>query len=440
MKKKRRIFNFFVFCLLLFPAIASASDSIQKEKALQALRTRDYEAAIKISLHQLNSNPDDYDFNFILSRAYAYSGQRGKALDLLGKMLEISPQNTDLMLFQSHIFAWEGHYDKAEEGYKEVLAINHNNREAMIGRAEIASWKKEFADAREKYQKILQIHPDDSDIHFRIGRVNQWEGNYTKARQYYKKACELSPENAEYRRALKSAHPVFTNRFELRYEFKNESFGDGRGHYTNHHLVFGIKISPDIGSLNLKYNRTQRYGRQDAQFGIEFYPHLWNKAYGYIDLNLSPEAVHYPHTSYLLEVYQSVLQAVEISLGYRRMNFENEAVSVYLGSIGYYVGNYYPFLRWYYTPEEEGKNFSWFVNVRRYFTKDSYLALGYGQGSKPFDIITIEDVLVRKSWIFLAEWDWYFLKHIRLKIQYTHRNEKDGPTRNVLFVATGYRW
>ena len=440
MKKYKWVSNFFVICFLLFPAIVSASDSIQKEKALLALRTKDYETAKKISLLQLESTPDDYDFNFILSRAYAYSGQWDKALEILDKMLDLHPDNTDLILFHSRIHAWKDEFAEAEMGFKKVLTIDPNNTDALIGVAEVNSWSKDYKNAVETYQKILQFDPNKPDIHFRIGRVYLWDGNYSEARYHYGKACELDPENVEYQRALKNAHPDFVNNYELRYQYQNESFSDKRGNYIDHHVVFSFKISPYIGSLHLKYNQTHRYGEQDSQFGIELYPHLWQKAYGYIDLNFSSKAIHYPSTSYLFEVYQSFLQAAEISLGYRRMNFENKSVSVYLGSVGYYVGNYYPYLRWYYTPEDEGNNFSWLVNVRRYFTKDSYLAFGYGQGSRPFDIITIEDVFVRKSWIFLAEWDWIFLEKIRLKIQFTHRNEKDGPTRNTIFVGTGYRW
>jgi YaiO family outer membrane protein len=355
-------------------------------------------------------------------------------------MIEVYPGNQDLLLFQARVLAWKGDYDGADSGFRGVLAKEPENRRAMIGRAEIASWKKEFASAKQKYQEILMLDPNDPDIHFRIGRIHLWEGNYSQARQYYKKACELDPDNAEYRGALKNAHPEFTNTYELRYQFQNQGFSDERGHYTDHHLVFSLKISPDIGPLHLKYNQTHRYHEQDSLFGIEFYPHLWKKAYGYIDIHFSPKAVHYPSSSYHFEVYQSFLKAAEISLGYRRMYFENEATSVYLGSVGFYIGNYYPFVRLYYTPEDRGTTFSWFVNVRRYFTKDNYLALGYGQGSRPFDIITFEDILVRKSWIFLAEWNWYFLNRIHFKILFTHRNEKDGPTRNSIFLATGYRW
>ena len=440
MKIQKRIFLFLFICLSLFPSFALAADSVQKERALQAIKAEDFQAAINVCLTQLELEPDHYEFNFILSRAYAYSGQWERALSSLNRMLGLYPQNLDLLLFQSRVYAWKGEYASAKAGFSCVLDLDPHNREAMMGNAEIASWQKKFNEARETYEQILETYPDDPDIHYRIGRVYLWEGDYANARGYFKKALELEPGNREFIRALKNAHPEFVNKFELRYQYLNQGFSDDRANYLDHQVVFSMNVTPDIGSFHLKYNQTRRHVTQDSQFGIELYPHLWPKAYGYVDLQFSTDAIHYPRSSYLFEVYHSLFQAAEISMGYRRMNFENETVSVYLGSIGYYAGSYYPFLRWYYTPEDDGQNFSWFVNVRRYFTKNSYLALGYGQGSRPFDIITIEDTQVRKSWIFLAEWDWCFLKRIHLKVQFTRRNEEKGPTRNALFVATGYRW
>jgi YaiO family outer membrane protein len=440
MRKKGSLLFAIIFCLISVSLRTAADETNSKEKALQALKAKDYSTAIDICLGQLESQPENYEFNFILGRAYAYSRQWEKALSLLNRMLEMYPQNLDLLLFRSRVYAWKGEYAAAKEGFSGVLELDPHNREAMIGKAEIASWEKKFREARETYQHILEVYPGDPDVHYRIGRVYLWEGDYANARKYIQKAVDLEPENSEYIRALKNAHPEFSHKYELRLQYQHESFSDDRGNYLDHHFIFSMNVSPDIGSVHLKYNQTRRYGIQDSQFGIELYPHLWPKAYGYVDIGFSPDAIHYPRSSYSGEVYQSLFRGAEISLGYRRMNFANEAVPIYLGSVGYYIGSFYPFLRCYYTPEDEGQNFSWLVNVRRYFTKDSYLALGYGRGSRPFDIITIEDARVRKSWIFLAEWDWCFLKRIHLKIQYTHRNEESGPTRNGLFVATGYRW
>ena len=440
MKNYLFILSLLAIGLVFLSGTAQASDSVHKEKALQALRIQDYETVINISLQQLESNPDNYDFNFILSRAYAFSGQRDKALSILERMLILYPENKDLLLFHSRIQAWQGKYNEAESGFDQVLLLDPENREALTGTAETKSWKGEYKEAVEKYGEILKLEPENADIHFRMGRVYQWSGNYQKAKQYYQRAVQLDPDNAEFRMALKNARPLFNQNFELRYQYKTEGFSDERKSYIDHQFIFSLKVSPHLGSLHLKYGQTLRFNSRDYQYGIEFYPHLWKRAYGYIDLSYSPKATHYPRTSYLLEVYQGIFRSGEFSAGFRRMNFENEPVSVYLGSFGYYAGNYFPFLRWYYTPEDEGANFSWFMNVRRYFSKDNYLAVGYGRGSRPFDIITREDVLIQNSWIFFAEGDWYFLNKIRLKIQFMHRSEEEGLRRNSIFVATGYRW
>ncbi len=411
-----------------------------REKAMRALEGKDYRTAIAICRSELATDPDHYEFGFILSRAYAYSGQWDQALEVLARLLVLYPDNADLILLRSRIQAWKGLYEEADAGFRRILVNDPENKEALIGRAEIASWQNDFGDAGEKYRKVLVLAPDDPDLHFRIGRVYLWSGNYSEARRYLGKACELDPDKVVYERALKNARPAFTNDYELRAQYQNEGFSDDRGNYTGQQAVFSIKVSPRLGSVHLKYDRTRRFGESDSRFGIELYPHLWKKAYGYIDFGYSPEAVHFPRTSYALEIYQSLLGASEVSLGFRRMNFPSQDVSIYLGSFGYYLGSFYPFLRWYYTPDDEGRNFSWTVNVRKYFTEGSYLALGYGQGSRPFDIITIEDMFVQESRIFLAEWNWFFWKRIRLQVQFTHRNEKDGPTRNAVFVTTGYRW
>jgi YaiO family outer membrane protein len=444
MPAMKKIFLMVSIILTALLSVSSGTLAAQEmppaEKALQALHGQDYQTVITICLDQLTFEPDNYDFNFLLSRAYAYSGQRDQALDLLNKMLASHPENNDLLLFKSRVQSWDRNFQDAESGYQKVLERDPRNTEAMTGIAEMASWQNRYPDAIQKYQRVLLVDPDNADTYFRIGRVYQWGGNFQKAKENYQKAIELDPDNLDYQQALRNARPVFRENFELRYFFINEGFSDGRDSYKSHFLYFSIKISPNTGDLQLRYNQTQRFGESDAQFGVELYPHLWKHAYGHFDFSYSSKAVHYPETSYMLEVYQSFPASLEVSLGYRRMNFPAEAISIYLGSLGVYTGNIYSFLRWYYSPEDIGKNFSWLVNVRRYFSDDNYVALGFGWGSRPFEIETIEDVSVKQSWIFLAEWEWYFLKKIGLKVQFTHRDEQDGPTRNSIFIGTGYRW
>ena len=121
------------------------------------------------------------------------------------------------------------------------------------------------------------------------------------------------------------------------------------------------------------------------------------------------------------------------------MNFTGQSVNILLGSIGRYFGQTIAFFRWYYTPKSEGEAFSWTINLRRYFTDSSYIYAAYGRGSKPFDIVSIEDYSVTRSWVFFTGLDWTIRQRIRIQLNYTYRNEGE-LRRNLLFVGAGYRW
>jgi YaiO family outer membrane protein len=435
---------FQTFCILLIllagcteEALGFGQDNAQDE-ALRALRANDFESAIRICLARLQSDPDNYDLNFLLSRGYAYSGKWTEALGVLNTLAKSHPGNTDVLLFRARVESWKKNYGEAERGYSEVLDIHPGNPEALVGLAEVASWQGRYAEAISTYEQAQAGDPGNPDIHFRIGRVCRWSGNYDKARQNFRAALRLDPQNADYRRALKTASPRFQDQFELRYEHQVENFSDGRGRYLDQRLALRVRLRP-LGPLILKANQTTRFDERDQLFEVEFYPRLWTKAYAYIDAGFSPKAVHFPELSYLAEIYQGLLSSAEISLGYRRMNFSEAPVSVYLGSVGYYAGQYYPYIRWYYTPEERGNAFSWTVNLRRYFSEVSYLYIGYGRGSRPFDIVTGEDLLVEKSSVLLAGFDWYVLDRIKLQFVYSLKDEGD-LRRSTLFLSTGYRW
>ncbi len=439
MKRSAPVFYVVLVLLLGFKVetLGFGQDNAQDE-ALRALQANDFEAAIRVCLARLQSDPENYEFNYLLSRGYAYSGKWTEALGVLNTLARAHPGNTDVLLFRAKVESWKKNYDEAERGYREVLALQPGNPEALIGLAELASWRGRCADAISTYQQAQIGDPDNPDLYFRIGRVYRWSGNFDKARQNFKVALRLDPQNRDYGRALKTATPRFQDKFEFRYEHQVEGFSDGRKSFIDQRLALRLRLKA-LGPLVLKANQTARSDKRDQQFEVEFYPRLWRKAYAYINASVSPQAFHFPESSYLAEVYQGLLSSTEISLGYRKMNFSRAAVSIYLGSIGYYAGRYYPYIRWYYTPEENEDDFSWTVNLRRYFTEVSYLYIGYGRGSKSFDIMTGDDLLVESSSVFLAGFDWYIWNRIKLQFGYSLRDE-GALRRSTFFLGTGYRW
>ncbi len=442
MKKRPCLVLWMCLCFLAIGARgqAGADRDAALKRASAALQSQSFAEAITICKEQLSSTPDDYEFNFLLARAYSYSGDWEKAQQTVDKLLANDPENTDVLLLGARLKFWKKDNRGAEEGFARVLRLKPGDAEALMGLADLAAFEGRSDDALNIYQKIIQLYPEAAEAYFKLGRFYQGRGDYQKARANIQKAVGLDPANADYRNVLNAASARLPKRFELRYQQKIESFNDQRDDYISQQLLFLFKAPRNIGSLILKYNHTQRFQEGDSQYGLEIYPMLWRKAYGYLDLGFSSQALHYPRTSYLFELYQGLLTAAELSLGYWRMNFPADSVSIYLGSLAYYFGNYYAVLRWYDNPAEETRSFSWMAQVRRYFSDENYVYLGYGRGSRPFEIMTVQDLWVHQSWIFLSGLTWYLWDKVRLELHFSRIEDVNGPRRNTFFVATGYRW
>ena len=409
------------------------------EKASAAIKSKDFSTAIALCLEGLRQNHADYELNFLLGRAYAFSKRYDEALLVLEELALAHPENTDILLFGARVNAWKHDYKAAEKGFNEVLRLNPGNSEALIGLAEIASWQSRYAEALAFYEQVRERDPANADIYFRIGRVYLWQGNRAQAEANFGAALRIDPQNEEYKRELQKTKPRQQEKFELRYEHQTDNFNDGRIRYLDQNLALQTSLLKNAGPLVLKYNQTERAGQKDHRYGLEFYPRLWKRAYAYIDFSYSPRGLYYPDTAYLCEAYQAVLSSAEISLGFRQMNFSSERLFQYLGSLGYYFGNFYAYWRWYYSNGDTGDRFAWLANLRRYFSADSFVFVGYGRGIRTEDVITLEDFRAQQSWVFLAGFNWYFLKKIKLQAYYSVGDEREWR-RNTLFISTGYRW
>jgi len=416
-----------------------AGDNRPFDRAQRAMKLKDYPAAITICLGLLETAPGDYDVNFLLAQAYSYSGQWDKAMDRLDKMDALFPRNSDVILFQARILTWKGQYDKALARYEEVLAFAPANEEALIGTGDIAARRKDHARAREVYAKVLEGNPKSADTYYHLGLLHQWEGNTGQARENFVKAVALAPGNDDYRTFLTRATPRMQQKFELRYGHEVEAWNDGRDDFQNDRLALHLELPRSAGVLILKYNQTFRFGDTDHQFGLEAYPKLWSKAYGRFELDYASPAVSYPQWSYLMEIYQGLFSAAEASLGVWHMTFPGRPVTVMLGSLGYYWGNYYPYVRFNVSRDSGRSSFSWVLNVRRYFSAENYVYAGFGMGSLLTEGPAVSDVWAGRGTVWLAGVTWYVFQKIRLEGHFSSTTES-GLTRTALTLSAGYRW
>jgi YaiO family outer membrane protein len=436
---RKTVFFCLVLMLVLSPLGLAAGDNRPFDRAQRAMKLKDYRDAIAICLALLERTPGDYDVNFLLAQAYARSGQRDKAMALLTKMDSLFPRNSDVLLFLARIHTWKGEYAKARARYQEVLEFAPGNEGALVGTADVAARQRNFAGAREILRSVLEKNPRNADAYFHLGLLDQWQGNRGQARENFEKAVALAPENEDYRAFLAQSAPRLQKTFELRYQHEVEAFNDGRADFQDNRLALQLDLPKNAGVLILKYNQTYRFGATDHQFGLEAYPRLWSKAYGHFELDYGTPAVAFPRLSYLAEVYQGFLSAAEASVGAWRMNFPGRAVTVALGSLGYYLGNYYPYVRLNYSRDQGRYSFSWTLNARRYFSAENYVYLGYGEGSLLFESPTLQDLFANRGRIYLAGAVWYVARKVRLELHFTHASEQ-GLVRNTFVLSTGYRW
>jgi len=435
------IFKRILVLALAIPIILSwaAGQEDIREKAAAAIKSGDYEGTARLCLEGLRQNHTDYELNFLLGRAYAFSKRYDEALRLLDDLVLAHPENTDVLLFRARVNAWKHDYKAAGKGFNQVLMLNPGNGEALIGLAEISSWQSQYAEALAFYEQVREKDPASPDVYFRIGRVYLWQGNLAQAEANFRAALRIDPQNEEYKREFQKTKPRQQEKFELRYEHQTDNFSDERSRYLDQNIALQTSLFKKAGPLVLKYNQTERAGQKDRRYGLEFYPRLWKRAYGYMDFSYSPSGVCYPETAYLFEAYQAVLSSAEISLGFRKMDFIAERVSQFLGSLGYYFGNFYAYWRWYYSIGDTGDRFAWLANFRRYFSADSFVFIGYGRGVRTEEAMSLEDFRARQSWVILAGFNWYFLKKLKLQAYYSVGDE-GAVRRNTLFISTGYRW
>ncbi|MCX7973681.1 MAG: YaiO family outer membrane beta-barrel protein [Candidatus Aminicenantes bacterium] len=411
----------------------------EKEKIKKALQLGQYSQAIELCLQGLKVLPEDFELNFWLAQAYAFSGNWDRALEQIEYLNRKYPGNNDVLLLEARILSWKKNYLTAKEKYHLVLKNEPQNLEAKIGLAQIASWEGKYSEAISGFRHLLTDYPEKAELHYLLGLTYLWSGNYGQAKQSLKRATELDPNNQSYREAYRRSLSLFPNRFEIRSELAVETFSDGRENYLDRSLIAEAKIPPSRGSILLTWEETKRFGTKDTQLGLELYPHLWPQAYGHFYIKGSFKAHHFPQTSYHFELYQGIGRLFEFSGGFQKMNFKNNPVSIFLGSFGAYLGNYYGHFRWYYSPEKVGSTFSWVVHGRRYWRQQSYVFFAYGQGARAYETISWLDLLAHDSTIVQAGLDTYLWHHFRLRAQITKRKE-ENINRLTYALILGAAW
>jgi YaiO family outer membrane protein len=293
-----------------------------------------------------------------LARMEAAEGRRVEALTMLEDHLTQSPGDVDARLVYGVVLSWEGRYDEARRELQQVLAQTPAYMDARIALMNVALWSGRRQDARTQADDILSRQP----------------GN---------------PQARLVRQRLDALGRAWT----ANVGYSHDRFSDGRGAW--HEQAVSLSRSTPIGPIVARGTRAERFSMTDEQVELELYPAFRAGTHAFMGLGVSPEALLYPQHRVAFDLYQGLGRGVEVSAGYRRLEF-TDATHIYVFTLTKYVGTWMTTGKVYHVP---GKGTvdptSYHGMVRRYFGADgtSFIGFGYGHGTSREEVRSLGDLV-----------------------------------------------
>ena len=161
-------------------------------------------------------------------------------------------------------------------------------------------------------------------------------------------------------------------------------------------VSIGHKTS--AGSVIARANYANRFGNQGYQGEIDAYPRLTEGVYAYLNIGYSQSSSVFPEWRSGAEIFASLPDAYEASVGYRQLRFGGPPVTLFTGAVGKYSGNYWFSLRPYVRSKDSGLSASGSLLARRYYEDgDHYIGARIGFGSTPSDQLAPDQTQLRTS-------------------------------------------
>ena len=331
---------------------------------------------IQAQVTPYNGNPD---ISFETARQLAFNQQRKQSQDTLLHILSKHPDYHDVRSFLASTYAWDSDYKKARKEFAYVIEKAPQNKENWIAAIKNESWNDMHFEALEMSKTALKIFPDNPEITLLKATALKNTNNPVEAQSIIKEFSIKFPDNQEAKEFLETDKKTLrTNIIGFRgsVDLYSDVF-DPMQYYT---LSFGKQTK--YGSIIGKLNFNRRFNENGTQVEIDMYPRIIKGLYAYVNVGYANTFL-FPDFRYGGELYKSLPHSLEISAGFRTLQY-NKTTTIYTGSIGWYTGNSYWSLRPYFTPGDGGTSTSAALNYRKYRqNSNNYASLLFSMGISP---------------------------------------------------------
>jgi YaiO family outer membrane protein len=226
---------------------------------------------------------------------------------------------------------------------------------------------------------------------------------------------------------------------EFHFEYEYQEFDEALDPWQLYKFEF-TRRNPSATFI-ARVNRSERFARWGNQYEIDFYPKFRPGTYAYLSAGYSEDSI-FPEWRYGAQIYQRLPRSFEISIGARRLEFENSEVDVFTGSIAKYKGNYYVSLQPFLTARSGDDSLSGVLTVRNYYgSSDDYFEFRGSYGERPEEDIFLETETRTTSWSLALEVRNKISDHLVLQGGVGVRDEevRAGVRRESLELSAGIR-
>ncbi|MBL8230026.1 MAG: YaiO family outer membrane beta-barrel protein [Bryobacterales bacterium] len=334
------------------------------------------------------------------ARELAVNGDRKAALALLERELANSPRDIDARLIYGIILSWEGRYDDARQALDSVLerAPGYTDaREALI-RTEL--WSGNAGRAERLAAEGQQLRPGHTFYLLSRIRALIRQKRDKEALGYVRNFLDLEPGNAE-ARAMREEIETNLRTWRVGADRTSVWFSGGQAAWQETGITF--RGMTPFGRAGVRFSSATRFRYRSQLVEVDAYPRIRPGTYLYVAGAYSPDRILFPAYRIAGEVFQTLGQGFEGSVGFRRFRFA-APFTMYTGSLGRYFGPYLVSARTFLSRDEAGISPSMQYTVRRYFGDyEKFVAFRYGWGASPFEVRSANEYEVLRSHSFAAE-------------------------------------
>lgn len=279
----------------------------------------------------------------VIARARAAS--RADGIKILETHLATSPRDVDARLVYGLFLSWDGRYDQA----------------------------------RDQLQQVLTQAPEYLDAKVALMNVELWSNHPKEARALANAVLSKDAGNTQARRAQQQLDAK-TRPWSAGVVYTRDTFSDDREPWQETAITVGRETR--AGSILARGSQSERFGLEDRQYEVEFYPSFRPGTYGYIEFGAGDTKLLYPTRRMTVDLYQSLGHGLEASGGYRRLEFST-TTQIFVGTLSKYTGNWMLTAKIFHVPDKAlGSTQSYHAQVRRYFGAEgtSFAGVGYSRG------------------------------------------------------------